>query len=86
MSKFLPGDKVRHKLGSAPPLIVDHVSITGNVCCSFWDTKKNTSVQVEISPDALEKMPPDPGASEATLLARIEALEARVKALEDKGG
>lgn len=82
MSNFAPGDKVRHKTGG-PDMVVDHIDEIYGVVCSYWDTKKNVKVQASCPEESIEKIGPPAGASVVTLLQRVEALEARVKKLED---
>jgi uncharacterized protein YodC (DUF2158 family) len=83
MASFAPGDKVRLKAGG-PEMVVDFPDeFGGGLVCSFWNTKKNQKEQTTCTPESLEKVGPAMGTDAQTLLKRVEALEARVKKLED---
>jgi uncharacterized protein YodC (DUF2158 family) len=82
MSQFAPGDKVRLKAGG-PEMVVDHIDKIYGVTCSYWNTKKNAKEQTSCEEASLEKIGAPLGADARTLATRVEALEARVKALEE---
>jgi uncharacterized protein YodC (DUF2158 family) len=82
MSQFAPGDKVRLKSGG-PEMVVDFIDKIHGVVCSFWNTKKQAKEQVSCVAESLEKIGAPLGADAQTLATRVEALESRVKALEE---
>jgi uncharacterized protein YodC (DUF2158 family) len=82
MAKFKPGDRVRPKFGG-PEMMIDRCDERYGVICSFWNTKKNRQEQTAFMEETLKLVGPASGADSATLLQRLEALEGRVKQLED---
>ena len=65
-NQFKQGDRVRHKSGAGPVMIVNGPSIMNPnlISCHWWDSKKNSFKSASIPPCTLEKCSPESSSDE----------------------